>query len=162
MTPRVFDSGVWRKRRKGLQKERRVIDIHIPGATLKIPSPHPLSLVAQMVKNLPATRETWVLSLGQEDPLEKGMTPTPVFLPGEPHGQRSLVGYSPWGRRELDWVPKTCSPSLLLCLLPGPPGKRQKARELLKRPKGQAPLSENKAGKGDSGIEGTKAIQHVF
>ena len=31
------------------------------------------SLVAQMVKNLPAVRETWVLSLGQEDPLEKGM-----------------------------------------------------------------------------------------
>ena len=30
------------------------------------------SLVAQMVKNLPATRETWVRSLGQEDPLEKG------------------------------------------------------------------------------------------
>ena len=31
------------------------------------------SLVAQMVKNLPATWETWVLSLGQEDPLEMGM-----------------------------------------------------------------------------------------
>ena len=28
--------------------------------------------------------------------------PTPVFLPGEPQGQRSLVGYSPWGRKELD------------------------------------------------------------
>ena len=28
--------------------------------------------------------------------------PTPVFLPGESHGQRSLVGYSPWGRKELD------------------------------------------------------------
>ena len=34
-----------------------------------------------------------VLSLGQEDPLEKGMATTPVFLPGEFHGQRSLVGY---------------------------------------------------------------------
>ena len=31
------------------------------------------SLVAQMVKNLPAVQETWVQSLGQEDPLEKGM-----------------------------------------------------------------------------------------
>ena len=31
------------------------------------------SLVAQMVKNLPAVQETWVRSLGQEDPLEKGM-----------------------------------------------------------------------------------------
>ena len=27
---------------------------------------------------------------------------TPVFLPGEFHGQRSLAGYSPWGRKELD------------------------------------------------------------
>ena len=32
------------------------------------------SLVAQMVKNLPAVQETWVQALGQEDPLEKGMT----------------------------------------------------------------------------------------
>ena len=31
------------------------------------------SLVAQMVKNLPAMQETWVQSLGQKDPLEKGM-----------------------------------------------------------------------------------------
>ena len=28
--------------------------------------------------------------------------PTPVFLPGESHGRRSLVGYSPWGRKEMD------------------------------------------------------------
>ena len=39
-----------------------------------------------MVKNLPAMRETWVQSLGQEDPLEKGMVPTPLFMPGEFHG----------------------------------------------------------------------------
>ena len=58
------------------------------------------SLVAQMVKHLPAMRETWVRSLGWEDLLEK--QPTPVLLPGESHGQRSLVGYSPWGRKELD------------------------------------------------------------
>ena len=51
--------------------------------------------VAQMVKNLPAgIQETWVQSLGWEDPLEKGMAPTPVFLPGEFHGQRSLGGCS--------------------------------------------------------------------
>ena len=60
------------------------------------------SMVAQMVKNPPAVRETWTLSLGWEDPLEEGWQPTPVFLPGESHGQRSLVGYSPWGRKELD------------------------------------------------------------
>ena len=37
-------------------------------------------------------RETWVQALGREDPLEEGMQPTAVFLPGESHGQRSLVG----------------------------------------------------------------------
>ena len=52
-----------------------------------------------MVKNLPPMQETWVRSLGQEDPLEKEMV---VFLPGEFHGQRSLAGYSPWGRKESD------------------------------------------------------------
>ena len=41
------------------------------------------SLLAQKVKNLPAMRETWVRSLGWEDPLEEGMAPTPVFLSGE-------------------------------------------------------------------------------
>ena len=57
-----------------------------------------------MVKNLPAMRETWVRSLGWEDPLEKvrERLPTPVFLPGEFHGQRNPVGYSPWGRKESD------------------------------------------------------------
>ena len=53
--------------------------------------------VAYIAKNLLAMQETWVRSLSEEDPLEKGMQPTPVFLPGEFHGQRSLVGYSPWG-----------------------------------------------------------------
>ena len=48
-----------------------------------------------MVKNLPAMQETQVLSLGRGDPLEKGMVPTPVFLPGKSHKQRSLVGYNP-------------------------------------------------------------------
>ena len=115
-----------------------------------------------MVKNLPAMRETQVQSLGQEDPLEKGMVthssilawripwteepggpqsmgsqrvrrdwgtiksiclqfgrprfnpwvgkiswrrkwqPTPVFLPGESHGQGSPAGYSPWDPQESD------------------------------------------------------------
>ena len=60
------------------------------------------SLVAQMVKNLPAMQETWIRSLGQEDLLEKGMLPTPVFLPGKSHGQSILEGYSPWGCKESD------------------------------------------------------------
>ena len=52
------------------------------------------SLVTPTVKHLPATEEIWVQTLGQEEPLKKGMATTPVFLPGEFHGQRSLVGYS--------------------------------------------------------------------
>ena len=55
-----------------------------------------------MVKNQPAMQETRVQSLGWDDPLEKRVAPTPVFLPGESHGQRSLVGYSPRGRKQLD------------------------------------------------------------
>ena len=59
--------------------------------------------LAQTVKNLPAMQEMWVQFLGWEDPLEKGMTiPTPVSLPGESHGQRSLMGYSPWNHKKSD------------------------------------------------------------
>jgi len=58
-----------------------------------------VSLVAQMVKNLPAMQETWVQSLSWEDPWQREWQPTPVFLPGEFHGQRSLVGYSQYGHR---------------------------------------------------------------
>ena len=50
----------------------------------------------------------WVRSLGWEDPLEEEMAihsskwqSTPVFLPGESHGQRNLAGYNPWGHKEL-------------------------------------------------------------
>ena len=50
-------------------------------------------VMAQMVKNPPAMQETWIQSLGVEDPLEE--EPIPVFLPGESRGQRSLAGYSP-------------------------------------------------------------------
>ena len=48
-------------------------------------------VVAQMVKNLPAMQETWLQSLDWEHSLEREWQPTPVFLPGEVHGQRSLV-----------------------------------------------------------------------
>ena len=41
-------------------------------------------------------------SLGQEDPLEKGMAMYSSILAGEIHGQRSLAGYSPWGHKESD------------------------------------------------------------
>ena len=55
-----------------------------------------------VVKNLPAKQETWFQSSGQEDPLDKEMATTPVFLPGKSHGQRSLAGYGPWGHKELN------------------------------------------------------------
>ena len=54
--------------------------------------------MAQQVKNPPAmqeTQETWFQSLSLEDPLEKGMATQSNILPGEFHGQRSLVSYSP-------------------------------------------------------------------
>ena len=62
-----------------------------------------LSLVVQMVKNLPAIQETLVLSWGWVYLLEKGMaTHSSVFWPGEFHGLRSLVSYSQWGHKQLD------------------------------------------------------------
>ena len=58
-------------------------------------------LVAQRVKNLPALQETWVRSLGWEDPLEKGtVTYSSILAWRIPW--RSLVGYSPWGPKESD------------------------------------------------------------
>ena len=47
------------------------------------------SLVAQKVKSPPAVQETWVLSLGWEDPLEEGMTTHSSVLAEESHGQRT-------------------------------------------------------------------------
>ena len=52
-----------------------------------------------MVKNLCAMQETWVSSLGGEDPLEKAMATHSSILPGEFHGQRRLAGYSPLGHK---------------------------------------------------------------
>ena len=58
------------------------------------------SLVAQMVKHLPAMWEARVWSLGQEGPLRRKWQPTLVSLPAKSHGQRSLEGCSPRGRKE--------------------------------------------------------------
>ena len=53
--------------------------------TLRAPSPG-------KILGLPRNRDSW----------RRERQPTPVFLPGEFRGQRSLVGYSPWGHKELD------------------------------------------------------------
>ena len=57
---------------------------------------------AHMVKNLPATQETWVWSLGGEIPWRREWQPTRALLPGESPDQRSLVSYHLGGHRELD------------------------------------------------------------
>ena len=48
--------------------------------------------MAQKVERLPVMQETWVQSLGQENPLEKGWLPTSVFLPGESMDREGQVG----------------------------------------------------------------------
>ena len=59
------------------------------------------SLLAWTLKNLPAMQKTQVQSLDWKIPWRREWLPTPVFLPREFQGQRSLVGYSPWGCKEL-------------------------------------------------------------
>ena len=56
-------------------------------------------MVAQMVKNLPAMQDTWFNSWVRKIPWRRAWQPTPVFLPRESHGWRSLAGYSPWNRK---------------------------------------------------------------
>ena len=57
------------------------------------------------LKNPPATQEAKemrVWSLGREDPLEEGMATHSSVLAGKSHGQRSLMGYDPWGHTQSD------------------------------------------------------------
>ena len=58
--------------------------------------------MAQRLKCLPAMQETGFNPWVGKIPWRRKWQPTPVFLPGESQGQRSLAGYSPWGRKELD------------------------------------------------------------
>ena len=61
--------------------------------------------MAQMVKRLPALRETRVQSMGpwvRKIPWKRKWQPTPLLLPGKSHGWKSLVVYSPWGSKESD------------------------------------------------------------
>ena len=66
--------------------------------------------MVQLVKTLPAVRETWVQSLGWEHPLERERLLTPVFWLGEFHGL-----YSPWGHKESDMTEQlSLSPKVLI------------------------------------------------
>ena len=68
------------------------------------------SLVAQIVKNLPAVQETQVDTWVGTISWRREWLPIPVFLPGEFHGQKSLVGYSLWDHKESDTIePLTCT-----------------------------------------------------
>ena len=60
------------------------------------------SLVAQLVQNLPAVRETLIQFLGQEDPWRRDRLPTPVFL-GFPHGSHGEESACNAG--DLGWIP---------------------------------------------------------
>ena len=55
----------------------------------------------KMVKNVPAVQEPWLLSTGQEDPLGQEVATHSRIPAWEIHGQRNLVGYSPWDHKEL-------------------------------------------------------------
>ena len=70
-----------------------------------------------MVKNLPSnagdSRDMGLIPESGRSPRGEPWQPIPVFLPGESHGQTSLVGYNPWGRKELNMTEATehkCSP----------------------------------------------------
>ena len=76
------------------------------------------SLVAQIVKNLPAMQEAQIRFLGRErSPGEGNEYPLQYSYLGNPHGQRSLAGHNPWALRELDTTEYTriIQDKLLLC-----------------------------------------------
>ena len=61
-----------------------------------------VQIALRVLKNLPANQETWVQSLGEEDPLEKEMATHSSILAWESHGQRSLMADSSWGHKQSD------------------------------------------------------------
>ena len=65
-----------------------------------IPCLEPLLVLTKILKD-----RVYILNIFfsiDKDPWRRKWQPTPVFLPGKSHGQRSLAGYSPWSSKELD------------------------------------------------------------
>ena len=94
---------------KSLHKEIKTVSTtnwHLPSTSMSFPG-------GSVIKNLPARQElpeTQVQSPGR-DHWRKKRQPAPVFLPGKVHEQRSLVGCSLWGHKELDTTEHACLPS---------------------------------------------------
>ena len=91
----------------------QLIGVMCPGANLSFPEAELFFLLkavkgfpgSPLVKNLPAVQETQesrVQSWVGKIPWRRKWQPTAVFLPGEAHGQRSLVDHCPWGCKQLD------------------------------------------------------------
>ena len=90
--------------KSNLMAPRRFLNTHL-GASLG-------SLVAQMVKNPPAVQEIWVQTLGQEEPLEKGMATYSSVLAWRIPWQKSPAGLSPWSHTESDTTEQLTRKSL--------------------------------------------------
>ena len=73
-------------------------------------------LVAQLVKNLPAMQETQVWTLGQEDPLGKGMATHSSILAWKIPWTESLVVYNPWGHKNSDMTERLTFSLQVVCL----------------------------------------------
>ena len=72
-----------------------------------------------MVKNLPARQETLVNPWIRKTSSRREWQPTPVLLPGEFHGQRSLAGHRPWGHKESDTTERFSLHMYSLCKILG-------------------------------------------
>ena len=79
---------------------------------MRLPALVLASQVAQLLTIRLQCRRCGLDPLGREDPWRRAWQPSPVFLTGESHGQRSLVGYSPWVRKESDTTGRLCSAKL--------------------------------------------------
>ena len=66
------------------------------------------------IKKLPAVQEPRVHSWVRKIPWRRNRLPTPLFLPGKSHGQRSLVGYSPRGHKQSDTTERLSSSGRLV------------------------------------------------
>ena len=72
--------------------------------------------MAQMVKKLPGKQETWVRSLGWEDPLEEGMATRSSILAWRIPWIGNLAGYSTWGGKELDIIEQLMHVCVCVCV----------------------------------------------